>query len=48
LFARQISKRGGEIYCELDGTRVKMGGNAVLYMKGEIYVEATGEKGVAA
>lgn len=48
LFARQISKRGGEIYCELIGDRVKMGGNAVLYMKGEIYVEATGEKSVAA
>lgn len=48
LFARQISKRGGEIYCELFGDRVKMGGNAVLYMKGEIYVDATGEKSVAA
>lgn len=48
LFARQISRRGGELYCELIGDRVKIGGNAVLYMKGEIYVEATGEKGVAA
>ena len=46
LFARQVSKRGGELYCELRGDRVKIGGNAVLYLKGEIYVEA--EKSSAA
>lgn len=39
LFARQVSARGGELYCELVGDRVKIGGNAVLYMTGEIYVE---------
>ncbi len=44
LFARQISKRGGELYCELNGNRVKIGGNAVLYMRGEIYVEAENGK----
>lgn len=38
LFARQISARGGELFCELKGERVKIGGNAVLYLKGEIYV----------
>ncbi len=38
LFARQISSRGGELFCELKGDRVKIGGNAVLYLKGEIYV----------
>jgi PhzF family phenazine biosynthesis protein len=38
LFARQISARGGELFCELKGDRVKIGGNAVLYMKGEIYI----------
>lgn len=38
LFARQISARGGELFCELRGNRVKIGGNAVLYLKGEIYV----------
>lgn len=38
LFARQISARGGELFCELQGDRVKIGGNAVLYLKGEIYV----------
>ena len=38
LYARQLSKRGGELFCELAGDRVKIGGSAVLYMKGEIYV----------
>jgi PhzF family phenazine biosynthesis protein len=41
MFARQVSKRGGEVYCELAGDRVHLGGDAVLYLKGEIYVEAT-------
>ncbi len=48
LFARQISTRGGELFCELRGDRVKIAGNAVLYMKGEIYVEAGTEKSVGA
>lgn len=38
LFARQVSARGGELFCELKGERVKIGGNAALYLKGEIYV----------
>ncbi len=38
LLARQISARGGEIFCELNGKRVKIGGHGVLYLKGEIYV----------
>ncbi len=38
LYARQISERGGELYCELNGERVKIGGNAALYLKGEIYI----------
>ncbi|MBS1792305.1 MAG: PhzF family phenazine biosynthesis protein [Acidobacteria bacterium] len=38
LFARQVSARGGELFCRLEGDRVKIGGNAVLYLKGEIYV----------
>jgi PhzF family phenazine biosynthesis protein len=38
LYARQLSGRGGELFCELDGERVKIGGNATLYLKGEIYV----------
>ncbi len=38
LYARQLSARGGELFCELAGERVKIGGNAALYLKGEIYV----------
>lgn len=48
LFARQVSKRGGELFCEFSGDRVKIGGNAVTFLKGEIYVEAGSEKGVGA
>jgi PhzF family phenazine biosynthesis protein len=36
LFGRQLSKRGGELFCEDAGERVKIGGNAVLYSRGEI------------
>jgi PhzF family phenazine biosynthesis protein len=38
LYARQLSARGGELFCELAGERVKIGGSATLYLKGEIYV----------
>ena len=38
MFARQVSARGGELFCELVGDRVKIGGNAMLYLKGEIYL----------
>lgn len=33
--ARQVSKRGGDVYCKLDGDRVKISGHAVLYLKGQ-------------
>ena len=36
LHALQLSKRGGEIWCEQKGDRVLMKGRAVYYMKGEI------------
>jgi PhzF family phenazine biosynthesis protein len=39
LTAKQLSKRGGYLKCELDGERVKIGGQARLYLKGEIEVE---------
>lgn len=39
LFARQVSQRGGELYCSLQGDRVKIGGDAVLYLEGNIHVE---------
>ena len=36
LNAKQLSERGGDIYCEQNGDRVIMGGKCVFYMKGEI------------
>ena len=42
LFARQVSQRGGELFCEFAGDRVKIGGYATLYLKGEIFIEDAG------
>jgi predicted PhzF superfamily epimerase YddE/YHI9 len=39
LFARQVSARGGELFCELAGERVRIGGKAVLYLRGEIEIQ---------
>ncbi|MDH3562751.1 MAG: isomerase, partial [Gammaproteobacteria bacterium] len=36
LRARQISHRGGELRCELNGTRVLIGGQCVAFLTGEI------------
>jgi predicted PhzF superfamily epimerase YddE/YHI9 len=36
LHAKQISKRGGELFCELKGDRVEIAGHATLYMQGSI------------
>jgi predicted PhzF superfamily epimerase YddE/YHI9 len=36
LLARQVSARGGELYCEHRGERVTIGGEAVLYLEGSI------------
>ena len=38
LTARQLSGRGGELFCSLVGERVKIGGQAVTYLKGELEV----------
>lgn len=38
LFARQVSPRGGELFCELVGERVKIGGRTVHYLRGEIQI----------
>ena len=38
LFARQLSERGGELTCQLLGDRVAIGGKALLYMEGVIFV----------
>jgi len=47
LHAFQLSKRGGEIFCENAGDRVRISGNAVLYAKGELYSSAHGRKSVS-
>ena len=38
LVARQLSKRGGELFCENGKDRVRIGGHAVTYLTGEIEV----------
>lgn len=38
MFARQVSPRGGELWCELRGDRVILGGHVVLYLEGTIEV----------
>ena len=38
LLAKQVSTRGGELFCENKDERVLIGGNAVLYMKGNINI----------
>lgn len=38
LHALQISQRGGELFCENLGERVKIAGNVVLYSEGFIYL----------
>jgi predicted PhzF superfamily epimerase YddE/YHI9 len=40
MFARQISARGGELWCELHGDRVRIAGHGVLYLEGTIEVGA--------
>ena len=38
LRAEQLSLRGGRLWCEVDGDRVKISGHAVTYMRGQIEV----------
>lgn len=38
MFARQVSPRGGELWCELRGDRVILAGHAVPYLEGSIDV----------
>jgi PhzF family phenazine biosynthesis protein len=38
LHAYQVSERGGELFCEDRGDRVKIAGKAVLYAEGSVYV----------
>ena len=36
LHARQVSVRGGELWCEMAGARVKIAGHAVSYLRGAV------------
>ena len=38
LRARQISRRGGELFCKLLGDRVEIAGHAALFLKGQIHL----------
>lgn len=38
LTARQLSDRSGTLFCELNGERVKLKGQAVKYMQGKIWI----------
>ena len=38
LHARQVSKRGGELWCEDRGARVTLAGHAVTFLRGKIEV----------
>lgn len=38
LIGRQISKRGGTVYCHQKGDRVELGGEARTFMKGQIII----------
>lgn len=38
LHARQVSTRGGELFCEDQGQVIRMAGRGVLYLRGEIEV----------
>jgi len=40
LHALQLSRRGGELFCEHRGERVRIGGRAVRYLEGTIEIEA--------
>jgi predicted PhzF superfamily epimerase YddE/YHI9 len=38
LHARQLSERGGELWCEVKGERVILKGNAGLTLQGELLI----------
>ena len=39
LYAKQVSARGGEVYCVVKGNRVEMSGGAVKYLEGIISIK---------
>ena len=38
FIAKQVSTRGGEVFCSLNGDRVGISGHSVLFMKAEIFI----------
>lgn len=38
LVGQQVSQRTGLVYCELQGDRIKIAGNAVTFLRGQIYI----------
>lgn len=38
ILAHQVSQRGGELFCEDNGDRVLIGGEAVKYLEGTVYL----------
>ena len=39
FISKQISERGGELFCEYDRERIFISGYAKMYMKGEIHID---------
>jgi len=39
IHARQVSSRGGDLYCRIDGDRVEIGGRAVFFLEGHIVLD---------
>ncbi len=38
IYARQVSARGGDLYCRLDGDRVVMAGYAIMVLEGRMTI----------
>ena len=38
LFARQVSRRGGELWCEDRGARVRIAGHGAIYLEGSVEI----------
>ncbi|WP_162232551.1 PhzF family phenazine biosynthesis protein, partial [Methylogaea oryzae] len=38
LFARHLSPRGGEVYCDLSDSGVRIAGHTVKYLQGELFL----------
>jgi PhzF family phenazine biosynthesis protein len=38
IYAKQLSKRGGDLWCEYKGDRVLMSGTCILYLTGEVTI----------